>query len=863
MSKEKNSDNKTIQYGVLSAGLVFAVGIVIFTIRKRLFGEYTFMHADLAAQYSSIAKLFLRQLFVNHNIVYSWDVSMGSDTIPLYAFYSCFSPFTLIYAFDFNIDLLSFFVTFGKLGLSAFAFNWFLRKYIHVETCLSVAFAISYALSGFALAYYSNMIWFDGLYMLPVIIALIFDLIFDNKNVCLLTLAYAYIFVVNFYSGYIIGIFSAIVFVALLFRENTHNIKKIINICMKFIIASVSAACLSALVLYPTAIGFLRERVDDSSAFIGLHLNVMDIYNQLFIGQTSGREIGRFPYIYCGLFSLILVLLFFFNKKISKKDRIIAGALLIIYVAASLIPVVYLFLHCFDTPDCYNFRYSYLIIFMLLSLAGVSTNKIDGINVKKMYAVCSIGVLIFVAYSFFQEKLYDDIIKVDFITITINIVFLTTYSYLISVYVKNKNKLTIERIIVVLIIVELGINGLYYENINVKVNSEETESYFFYNNQIEDAVDSLKEYDNSWYRIYSPNSLYCNDSMKYGYKSVGLFSSYQNQNLRKILGKLGYVSSALTHRDMGSTEVTRMLMGEKYEIVSSTWTERLDNAYYQALPYYLPIGYMVSDDILDLKFNDKNPFANQNNLLSAMLGEKIDYYYNTGKEIQIEYYNACSDELEEYPTFKLEDVTEPGYVMFRDLSNNTHYAYFSTPYVMERSDSPIVTNSTMTIGPMIMDSFLLSPHIVETAQDDSDIYIVMGGNKTSWATFENAYFYGSDEEVLPFVYEKLSKSPLIVGKFKDGYIEGDISVQSDGVMFTSIPYQSGWKVLVDGYEGEIIPLVGGAFVGVKLPIGDHNIVLKYYDNNITVGFKIAIIGLLLVLVLTVQDIKKAASEISK
>ena len=158
MSKEKNSDNKTIQYSVLSAGLVFAVGIVIFTIRKRLFGEYTFMHADLAAQYSSIAKLFLRQLFVNHNIVYSWDVSMGSDTIPLYAFYSCFSPFTLIYAFDFNIDLLSFFVTFGKLGLSASAFNWFLRKYIHVETCLSVAFAISYALSGFALAYYSNMI---------------------------------------------------------------------------------------------------------------------------------------------------------------------------------------------------------------------------------------------------------------------------------------------------------------------------------------------------------------------------------------------------------------------------------------------------------------------------------------------------------------------------------------------------------------------------------------------------------------------------------------------------------------------------------------------------------------------------------
>ena len=93
-----------IKKSIISALIVFGCGITIFFIRDRLFGEYTFMHSDMAAQYSSIAKLFLRQLFVDHNIIYSWNVSLGSDTIPLYAFYSCFSPFTLIYALAFIGD---------------------------------------------------------------------------------------------------------------------------------------------------------------------------------------------------------------------------------------------------------------------------------------------------------------------------------------------------------------------------------------------------------------------------------------------------------------------------------------------------------------------------------------------------------------------------------------------------------------------------------------------------------------------------------------------------------------------------------------------------------------------------------------
>ncbi len=852
MSLEKR---KILKYGVFSSAIVFVVGIIVFSLRNRFFGTYTFMHADLAAQYSSIAKLFLRQLFVNHNIVYSWCVSMGSDTLPLYAFYSCFSPFTLLYVFDINIDFLSFVVTFGKLSFAAFTFNWFVRKYIKIESRLSIMFAISYALGGFSMAYYANMIWFDGLYMLPLIIGLVFDLSEGKKKYYLLVLAYAYIFVVNFYSGYLIGIFSAIIFLILLIRNN-NTFKEKIKRLIIFIVEAFSSALISSPILYPTAKAFLLSRVEDGSAFMGIHLNIMDIYSQLFIGQTSGRELGRFPYIYCGLLSLLLASLFFLNKNVNKRDKILAAVALGLYIIASLVSFIYLFMHCFDTPDSYNFRYSYLVEFILLCLAGFGLKNVKSVNKKNIVAITGLSLLMYVMYSFLQVQIYDYIEKIDIKYVFINVIFLLVYAYLINLYMKKDNILLLERVIIGLVVAEVLINALSYENINGKVKSEETEVYFFYNDQIKDAVQSLAEEDESWYRVYSPNSLYCNDSMKYGYKSVGIFSSYQNQNLRKTLGRLGYVSSALTHRDMGSTEITRMIMGEKYYIISSSWNNILDRAYFEKLDYYLPIGYMVSSDVEKLSLSDdKNPFANQNKMLSAMIGENIEYFYNVGNGVKIDYYNVYNDETGDYPIFRLDNNNEQGYVLFYNNDEKIKYAYFTTPFVMEAGDSPVVVNSNMEVGPLIMDSFLFSPHIVETANADSEIYIVMGGERLPWAMIEQAYFYGSNEELLPYIHGELNRNGINVEEFRDGYIRGTVNVENDNVLFTSIPYEDGWRIYVDGDEVDKLSLIDGAFLGAIIDSGCHEIEMIYYDRNITIGIFLFICGVSFLGIMIIIELK--------
>ena len=61
----------------------------------------------------------------------------------------------------------------------------------------------------------------------------------------------------------------------------------------------------------------------------------------------------------------------------------------------------------------------------------------------------------------------------------------------------------------------------------------------------------------------------------------------------------------------------------------------------------------------------------------------------------------------------------------------------------------------------------------------------------------------------------------------DGYVEGNIDVLKDGIMFTSIPYDDGWKIFIDGKEVKTIPLLGNAFLGVELEQGYHEVKMYY------------------------------------
>ena len=96
------------------------------------------------------------------------------------------------------------------------------------------------------------------------------------------------------------------------------------------------------------------------------------------------------------------------------------------------------------------------------------------------------------------------------------------------------------------------------------------------------------------------------------------------------------------------------------------------------------------------------------------------------------------------------------------------------------------------------------------------------------------FAYQMNEELFREGIAKLSKGGLDVSSYSDTEINGTFTAENDGVFYTSIPYDGGWKAYVDGKETEITPLKN-AFVCVPVTAGTHEITLKYCPPGFVAG----------------------------
>ena len=97
-------------------------------------------------------------------------------------------------------------------------FSFLLNKVTNLPDFLNVAYAVSYSFSGWALANQTNVIWSDVLIELPILVWSII-LLFKKKTV-LYPIILAISLLDNFYMGYMLCIFSVLIFLSLLFLNS-------------------------------------------------------------------------------------------------------------------------------------------------------------------------------------------------------------------------------------------------------------------------------------------------------------------------------------------------------------------------------------------------------------------------------------------------------------------------------------------------------------------------------------------------------------------------------------------------------------------------------------------------------------------
>lgn len=106
------------------------------------------------------------------------------------------------------------------------------------------------------------------------------------------------------------------------------------------------------------------------------------------------------------------------------------------------------------------------------------------------------------------------------------------------------------------------------------------------------------------------------------------------------------------------------------------------------------------------------------------------------------------------------------------------------------------------------------------------------------------YYY--DATKLCDFYEKINKNQIKYTKYDDNHIKGTIKVNRNQLIFTSIPYDTNWKIYLDGKKVKPIKLLD-SLIGIEAKEGKHTLELKYSNNYLIIPALISIISIIIVI----------------
>lgn len=843
---------KEHKYGLIAMVWTAVTATLLFTLSGRLFGgTHTFLRGDLYEQYIAFIHQFLNALFGPEEVDYSFYFSMGMPSMPLYT-YVCMSPFNLIYLLIPDPNIASAVLVIAKLSLAAYTFQYFSKKILGNNDFSSVIFAVSYALCGYTVTYYHNIMLLDGVYMLPIIFKLVVDLI-KQKSYQWLTLAYAYIFAVSFYEGYIIGIFSFVFLLVMMGIEYGREWRKYLSCLLRLTGIVMLAVLMAAVVLVPLAGYLLWDAAPDSTPFEGLAITLPDIIKNLFLGEMQTAQ-GIFPQIYCGLIMFYLLPGFFMDRTIEGKKKVVPLVLLCFLLICSLWGPAYLMMHGFDAPDGSGFRFSYFYSFIFTSMGCMVWNREEAVTKKHIYFYGVLAIIFyFIMHLWQKNRLPEGYVSSSIMGLEINAVILLILGLFLVIKRNQKYRKVLPVITALFVSAELILNGIL---VSIRWDYYYVEYKVVYENwwkQTETVIDAIREEDSGMYRIQYLNEVYCNQTSLFDYMGLGLFSSVEEAKVRDTLYRLGYYTSPRVVYDHGGTTFTRMIFGQKY-IVRALEPDVAYNGEktWERNPEALALGYMVSEDILKVELDSENAMENQNRLIQGITGQSLEVFHPIEEGYRVESRNMMlgtyEEDGEEWWCAKIEDPENPNGKLLYYVPNSSElpvYAYFAMNKSTAVDVSPLLYSSVDS-GSYLAYAFLTTPRCMELGQnEEGEAVAALEMNKTTTdsAYYKEAYFAYYDDTAVTAAYEQLSGHQMEVQERKGSHIEAVVEATEDlPVLFLSIPYEKGWEIQVDGIRTEPMAVVNDTFLALSLEPGMHRIEMEYHSRIDQIARGISCLG---------------------
>lgn len=942
----------------LSAFLPMLIMLIVWAIIGLYpFGSRSLMSVDFGQQYVSFFGLLKNSVLSGDfsNLSYSFTQSLGGPMAGLVGYY-LLSPFNLIFIitpfqfYGFAVFLIIW-LRYGAIGL-AFAFLLIKRyKGLSSKKYLVPLLSTAYALSGMLVAYQMNVIFYDAMIMLPIVIAYLEELL-DGGSIFKYSLTLGMMLFFQFYMGYMASIF--IVLYACFYVSSKLGGKGTLKLklsnffkpLLRAFGASVIGGGLASVILLPVLSSLLESRggYNPGMTFsLDLMIKPLDILSKLTIGGfDSGAWVmgPSLPNIYIGAFGFVGFILYFSCKKICSIKKWSAGVVTCIFFISFVNEFVNKIWHMGQMPLGFFYRFSWLFSFFILVLAFQALKK--GIEVSKKGKVISL-ILLLLACSYLSNTTFAYIKQLQPETFTLIIsghlqlialftiinacIILYLYWKLSKENIEKKVTRVILTAVLLLVSAILAVKGFLFSQVyltfftyvfvifsikpkmsklavvllygmtffELGYNAYLSQVGFYYNDvdQFVDATTSVKRVtdyvknhaDTKFYRMASTFAYSRTSPSLLTYPGLENFSSTQEKSTIDHFSYMGNIGGYFSTIYANGTPLTDALYGVRYymdfkddtdkqkepqpgKMNFTRYTNRYDMERYftekvyederyvvRENPNSFSIAYGTNNLLSDLKFNRDDAVNNQNRILNAMQGVAVgsagyvDYFTPLGfNDIEVENVEVVKENKDsgEY-IYRRKDNSKEGVIRYKftPQSDNTYYL-FSPQTLTGKNGYTVSVNGDLLSNLIVFSQRQIWQITDRTSQKESVIEFRFQFDDID---LSHLVLYRADVEKIKEVLDSRKSQELNVEQFSNTHLVGKVNITDEStVMMTSIPYNEGWKIEVDGKTVET-KKSWDSFLSFPISQGKHKVEFFFKQKWSTLGLVLSVLSLIVLFII--------------
>ncbi len=835
---DKTADVLKKIYPLFSFVIVLLIYVSIFSANKIYpFGDLSIAWCDMSQQTIPLLCSFKDVLSGERSLWLSLENAGGMNFFGVY-FFNLSSPFTYLILFfeKSQMDVAVNLMVVLKFALSALTFTLWLKTEVkNVHPIVAISVGVIYAFSGWAMMYYQILSWLDTLYVFPILLIGLKNLS-DGKSPIVYILSLFACILFHFYLGWAIVIFVCLygAIKVLSIKENRGGFAK------TFLISSAISALLSLVIIIPAFLQYLKS------------MRTGNVFEEL--AQTA--LVPAITTSHPTFFSMAMLLPFIIMYVKNKGFDVLEGLFVLTVVPVFLEPVA----SAWQTYNYMSFptRYGFITIAMGLTLAvkgitSLCSNVEDRVkNYKVQIAkmtISLVAIVIVIGFTIFSKNYYVE--KKGVITRYSSRLWGDEASYkgLIAYYLLptvifslvsmclHFNVIYKYAFFVVLAVITL-FEGIFSANVYMVAPSNVSANF---NRAIQ--LENLIE-DDDFYRVKVQDKIFeVNLTGAMGYNSLAHYTSLTRESYMMSIKQLGYSSYWMEVNSNGGTTFTDALVRHKYIVNRSNSkaeynTEELSIVKNDIL---FPTAFIIPktgnnegdvtlerwqiQDALFTRLTGKNGLYKEyeHSILSNVIDNSASGRAKTDFKLKSDVTSGSVKYV--IDVVGLQDLYFDCFDVYSNALKEHTYEAIRSVTISGKNGRTLYTYPTQSRNGVLWLGSFSDEKVTITVTLQKDIYANSFG------------VFSVDRQLL-----KDTVNGVIGGDFNliNDKLEGEITAKEGDALFTSLAYDEGYRVKINGKKAKTFSVNG--FLAIELKEGLNSVKVDFRPRGLILGVVAFLLG---------------------